>query len=208
MSETFDIFDENMRRIGSKARDAVHRDGDWHQVFHCWVVGMDEMGSQFVILQKRAADKDMYPGKLDISAAGHLEAGESVADGVREVEEELGLRVQFDDLVPLGIRLGVARFRDLIDYQICHVFLHRCDQPLCDYIFQKDEIAGLLKLPLDDGIALLSGEAAQVSVAAAGFDCERVQICAADFIPSHDNYALKALVLARRYFLGEEHLLI
>ena len=208
MSERFDIFDETMRRIGVKARDAVHRDGDWHQVFHCWVVGVDADGSQFVILQRRAADKDMYPGKLDISAAGHLEAGESVQDGVREIEEELGLSVRFDDLVPLGIRLGVARFRDMLDYQICHVFLHRCDQPLHDYCYQKDEIAGLLQLPLDDGIALLSGDLAQLSVAAAGFASERITISGADFIPSHDNYALKALVLARRYFRGEKHLLI
>ena len=208
MSEHFDIFDENMRQIGVKARDAVHRDGDWHQVFHCWVVGEDASGSQFVILQMRASDKDMYPGKLDISAAGHLEAGEMVADGIREIEEELGLCVRFDDLIPLGRRLGVARFCDLLDYQICHVFLYRCDQPLIDYVYQKDEITGLLKLPLNAGINLLSGEVEQLTVNAVGFDADRISITAADFIPSHDRYTLKALVLARRYFQGEKHLLI
>ena len=208
MSEHFDIFDENMRQIGVKARDCVHRDGDWHQVFHCWVVGEDASGSQFVILQMRAPDKDMYPGKLDISAAGHLEAGEMVADGIREIEEELGLCVRFDDLIPLGRRLGVARFCDLLDYQICHVFLYRCDQPLIDYVYQKDEITGLLKLPLNAGINLLSGEVERLTVNAVGFDADRISITAADFIPSHDRYTLKALVLARRYFQGEKHLLI
>ena len=80
MSELFDIFDEAMNHIGVKERDAVHRDGDWHQVFHCWVIGREANGAPYLILQKRSADRD-YPDKIDISAAGHLEAGENVRDG-------------------------------------------------------------------------------------------------------------------------------
>ena len=208
MSETFDIFDESLSFIGVKARDAVHRDGDWHQVFHCWVIGRELGGDPFVILQKRHADKDMYPGKVDISAAGHLEAGERVADGVREIKEELGLRVKFEDLVPLGRRLGVSRYRELTDCQICHVFLYECDLSLADYRYRKEEISGLLKLPLDAGLRLLSGEVDAVEVDAVGLQADRVTIRAEDFIPSVDHYALKTLILAQRYFAGEKRLYI
>lgn len=208
MSELFDIFDESLAHIGVKAREAVHRDGDWHQVFHCWVVGRERSGEEYAVLQIRADDKDMYPGKIDISAAGHLEAGESVADGLREIEEELGLRVKFADLVPLGSRLGIARYRDMIDCQICHVFLYECHLPLYAYNYCKDEIKALLKLPLAAGLRLLAGELDRLQVATVGYETKRIAIRADDFIPSLDHYALKALILAQRYFAGEKHLYI
>lgn len=208
MSEQFDVYDEALRHIGVKSRETVHRDGDWHQVFHCWVIGRERAGGEFVILQIRSDDKDMYPGKVDISAAGHLEAGESAADGVREIEEELGLRVKFENLVPLGRRLGISRYRDMVDCQICHVFLYECSQPLADYNFRKEEITGLLKLPLDTGLSLLSGEVDNVMVEAVGLGADGVTIGAEDFIPSVDHYALKTLILAKRYFAGEKHLYI
>ena len=206
MTEVFDIYDESLRHIGVKSREAVHRDGDWHQVFHCWVIGREPSRDAFVILQMRADDKDMYPGKLDISAAGHLEAGESVADGIREIEEELGLCVKFEDLVPLGRRLGISRYRDMVDCQISHVFLYECNQPLAEYDYRKEEVKGLIRLPLDTGVSLLAGEVERVMVEAVGLDADRVAISADDFIPSVDRYALKALILARRYFAGEKHL--
>ena len=93
MSELFDIYDEGWNHIGVKARADVHRDGDWHQVFHCWVIGRGSGGDGYVVLQKRGPNQDTYPGKIDISAAGHFEAGETRRDGVREIAEELGLCV-------------------------------------------------------------------------------------------------------------------
>ena len=207
MSELFDIFDEGLNHIGVKPRDAVHRDGDWHQVFHCWVIGRDPTGDAFVILQKRAQGKD-YPGKVDISAAGHLEAGESVRDGVREIEEELGLQLDYDDLIPLGKRLGIAKEADIIDCQICHVYFYECDQPLKAYRYPRDEIAGLLKLKLADGLRLLSGEVEHVSALAVGLGASDIEIRRCDFISSIDNYSLKALILAQRYFAGEKRLWI
>ena len=79
---------------------------------------------------------------------------------------------------------------------------------LADYAYERDEIAGLIKLPLDAGIALLSGEVNGLCVDAVGFEADKATITAADFIPSHDNYMLKALLLARRYFAGERQLWI
>ena len=95
MAELLDIFDENLRHLGVKERTAVHRDGDWHRVFHCWVIYRDAAGCDFMVLQKRGPDKDIFPNALDVSVGGHYEAGESMAEGVREVREELGIEVAF-----------------------------------------------------------------------------------------------------------------
>jgi len=207
MSEFFDIYDESLAHIGVKEREQVHRDGDWHQAFHCWVVGRAPDGAPFVILQKRGTYVN-YPGKVDVSAAGHLAAGELPRDGIRELQEELGLHVPFEALVPLGRRVGIAKLGDFIDCQICHVYLYESAQPLAVYDYQREEIAGLLQLPLAAGIRLLSGRASTVRVPALGLGSATVQVRAHDFIQSIDNYALKALLLIQRYFAGETDLWI
>ena len=208
MTELFDIYDEDLNHLGVKPRDEVHRDGDWHQVFHCWVIGRDSSDNPFVILQKRAPDKDIFPDKLDISAAGHLEAGETVEDGVRELQEELGLTVEFDELIPLGRRVSTKMYKGLIDCQISNVFLFVCNKPLEDYVYQTEEVSGLVQVSIDDGIRLFSGEAESVVVNAVGFEENEIEITLNDFIITIDNYAYKIMVLAQRYFAGEQHLLI
>ncbi|MYD10259.1 MAG: NUDIX domain-containing protein [Chloroflexi bacterium] len=207
VNELFDIYDEALNHIGVKPREQVHRDGDWHHVFHCWVIGRDPDGAAFIVLQKRALDRD-YPSKIDISAAGHLEAGESVCDGVREIEEELGLRVAFEDLLPLGIRIGATKIGDFIDRQFCHVYFYECDRALESYRYQDEEILGLVKLPIDEGIRLFSSEVSAVRVKAVGLGSDYIELTLADFIHSPDKYALKILILARRYFAGETRLWI
>ena len=95
MAEYFDILDENGNLTGkTKLRSEVHRDGDWHKAVHIWV--FNRKGE--VLLQRRAANKDSYPNMLDISCAGHLSAGDTSLEGaLRELEEELGLKVVFED---------------------------------------------------------------------------------------------------------------
>ena len=207
MSELFDIYDEALNHIGVKRRDDAHRDGDWHQVFHCWVIGREANGEPFLVLQKRGGRLD-YPGKIDISAAGHLAAGESARDGLRELEEELGLRVAYEELIPLGRRVGISRIGDFVDCQICHVFFYECDQALADYSYSKAEIAALLKLSLADALRLFSGDVDSVQAAAYGMDAAEIMLRREDFITSVDNYVMKILILARRYFAGETELWI
>ncbi len=207
MNELFDIYDEALIHIGVKPRAEVHRDGDWHQVFHCWVIGRDPNGAAYVVLQKRALDRD-YPGKIDISAAGHLEAGECVRDGVREIEEELGIKVAFQDLIPLGVRIGATKIGDFVDCQFCHVFFYECDRALASYRYQNVEILGLVKLPIEAGLRLFTGRVSSVTVEAVGLGSDTLDLTRDDFIHSLDNYVLKILILARRYFAGETQLWI
>lgn len=207
MSEFIDIFDEALNYIGVKTRDAAHRDGDWHQVFHCWVIGREADGDPYLVLQKRRSYLD-YPNKIDISAAGHLQAGETARGGLREMEEELGLQVDFDDLIPLGRRVGINRIGEFVDRQICHVFLYECGRALADYQYQRDEIAGLVKLRVDGALRLFAGEARRVMAPAVGLGSAEIALTREDFIPSVDNYVEKILILARRYFAGETDLWI
>ena len=203
-----DIYDENMTHLGIKPRADVHRDGDWHKVFHCWVIYRDHDDQDWVILQKRAPDKDTFPNYLDVSAAGHYSAGESLQEAKRELEEELGLSPRFDELIPIGKRIGVARYENIVDRQFADVFLYECNQPLQDYNYQEDEISGLIALNVEQGLRLCTGEVDSITVPAVGYDENLVTITLDDFIPTIDHYMEKILLLTTRYLNGETYLFI
>ncbi len=129
MSEIFDYYDEQMNYIGTTSREEVHRLGLWHQTFHCWVMHKRE-DRIYVWFQLRQSDKDTYPGFFDITAAGHLSAGETIREGARELEEELGIRASFSDLFKLGEYRdqleGQVRGASFIDRELSHVFGYVC----------------------------------------------------------------------------------
>ncbi|MCB9452016.1 MAG: NUDIX domain-containing protein [Anaerolineaceae bacterium] len=208
MTEILDIYDDQLNKIGTKERGAVHRDGDWHKVFHCWVAYRDVSGRDFVVLQRRGANTEVFPNLLDISAAGHYQAGETIYDGVREVQEELGITVDFDDLIPLGVRIGMARYENLIDHQFADVFLLIHDQDISTYHYQVEELAGLVALPVDEGLELCAGDRDRVEVRAVGLQSRIVTINNDDLIPTLDDYLYKMLILVKRALNGEKHLRI
>lgn len=153
--EPLDVLDELGARVGVERRDVVHRDGLWHRCFHLWVVSGDGL-----LLQRRARGKDTFPGMLDATAAGHLLAGESVADGVREAEEELGVPFDLAALEDLGERTVVDHpLPGMTNREFQHVFLVRDDRPLEAWTaFDREEVAGLAWLGVDDLTRLVFGD--------------------------------------------------
>jgi isopentenyldiphosphate isomerase len=101
--EFFDVVDEAGRPTGEVvSREVAHRDGIRHRTAHMWVT-RQVGGRTQVLLQKRAACKDSFPGCYDTSSAGHVRAGdEPRASAIRELGEELGIRADPSDLRFLG----------------------------------------------------------------------------------------------------------
>ena len=93
--ELFEVLNEDGSSAGRiKERSLVHRDGDWHGTVHTWIVRRRENEWE-LLFQKRSEQKESFPGKYDISSAGHRQAGEdALAAAVRELREELGLCVK------------------------------------------------------------------------------------------------------------------
>ena len=208
MVELLDIYDENLRHLGVKERAAVHRDGDWHRVFHCWVIYRDADGCDWMVAQKRGPDKQIFPNKLDVSVGGHYAAGESIVEGVREAREELGLDVAFDDLIPVGLRITVARYEGLIDREFAENFLLICNRDIRDYRYQKEEVAGLVTFAIVDGLALFAGERESITARAAGLGADALEIGVDDFVTVVDRPFYKALVVAKRCLNGEKYLVL
>ena len=163
--EQFDIYNEDGKWIGTAPRSEVHANGYWHKSFHCWLIRDTEEGRK-LLFQKRVSGKDTFPSCYDITAAGHLSAGETVQDASRELEEELGLAVPYSQLTPLvevkdelyGEVNGVP-FKDL---EISTVFGFNHTQPLYQYRLQQSEVHGLYEVLLSDMLDLFESKVKEV----------------------------------------------
>ncbi|MGG6310407.1 NUDIX hydrolase [Paenibacillus macerans] len=195
-TETFDVFTKEMIRLGTASRQEVHAKGLWHQTFQCWIMKRDAAGEIYLLFQLRHKNKDVFPSLLDISCAGHLQAGEEVADGVRELEEELGLTVSIHDLTYCGrVAQEHVVSPELIDREVNHVFLYECSSSLRDFRLQAEELSGLYWIGLRPFRELLNGERDQLS--ACGIVLDEASGTLADdqrswrienFTPNSDEY--------------------
>jgi isopentenyldiphosphate isomerase len=205
-SELFDLCDESGRPLGrSKPRAAVHRDGDWHRSIHVWVV-LGALGDPSVLLQRRSASKDTHPGKVDVSVAGHLRAGESVEDALREANEEIGLRLAPSDVIHLGRRQRVDRPREgLLDREVQDIFMTRSRYSLESLTPDLEEVSALVAVDLDELQALVLGSKEVVAARERGHGplLQATLLRASELVPAPDGYFAKALTSVARRLAGE-----
>ena len=152
-TEYLTIFNEHQQPIGTAPRSEVHKHGFWHETFHCWFVS-EQDNKRYVYVQRRSREKKDYPGLFDITAAGHLLSTETVKDGVREVAEETGIDVAFEDLVSLGIIPYSIQNPDMIDNELAHVFLYYTNLEWQDFRVQVEEVEGMSRVTVQDFINL------------------------------------------------------
>ena len=200
MRETLDIYDERGCHIGVKERGAVHRDGDWHRVFHCWVVRRDADGRDQVLFQRRGAHKATFPLFLGVSVGGHYSVGETPGDGLREMREELGFAPPFSALIHCGQRRIEARWKGLVDREIADTFLYVSERPLTCYPVMQPEVADLVAVPVTEGLELFAGRRKSLEAETPSGPCV---VALKDFVPRHETMFTDALRLARRVQSGE-----
>lgn len=217
VSDMCDVYDALGQPTGEVKRLAeIHRDGDWHETFHCWMINPSQDGGS-VLMQRRAMRKRNWPGRIDVAAAGHYTTGEGVADGgLRELAEELGVAAKVEDLIDVGMRVCVDEFEEgTRNHEFQDVRFLIDHRPLNEYNIQLAEVSGLVFVRIADGLALLSGEVESIEVS--GFEVQRhgdsfekvygaFRLTMEDFIPSMDKYYFKAFILADRIIRGEKYL--
>lgn len=106
MQELWQLYDEQGRFIAGKgAPDTdVYTKGLLHGAAHVWI--WRRQGSKKeVLLQKRAATKRTWPNRYDISAAGHIDLGETPLDAaIRESKEEINVDISEDRLRLISVQ--------------------------------------------------------------------------------------------------------
>ncbi|WP_312476564.1 NUDIX domain-containing protein [Neobacillus sp.] len=162
-NEQLKIFDSKRKPIGVATREEVHRFGLWHESFHCWFVSREDE-IDYLYLQLRCDLKKDHPNLFDITAAGHLLANETVEDGIREIEEELGIEVAFTELIPLGIINYCVDHEKLIDKELAHTFLYKKNLTFDEFTLQKEEVSGIVKVKFADFTDLWMGEKQEINM--------------------------------------------
>ncbi len=188
--------------LGSGPRPDVHRDGHWHAVFHCLIVRSEAPAR--VVLQRRHRSKPKFPDLLDLSATGHLRAGESPEDGVRELREEIGVDADPAQLVPVGVRLLADDTAEGRNRERVHLFFLTDDRPLDAYEPGPGEVESVVEAEVADLLELAGGAPGPVP----GLECraggrpEPIEIRAGDLVEAIDGYWTVALIMAERFAAG------
>jgi isopentenyl-diphosphate Delta-isomerase len=148
--ELIDVLTPDGARTGvRKTKAQVHCGGDWHRAAHIWIVTPDRR----VILQRRSLCKENYPGLWDVSAAGHLSAGESAIEAaVRETQEEIGLKIEPGELervMTTGERV-VLNGGTYIDNEIHDVFVVRRAVEMTSLRLDPVEVDGVRLMAIED----------------------------------------------------------
>lgn len=141
MEEMVDVYDsltgEKTGEVISK--NEAHSKGIWHSAIHILLVNKER---NKILLQKRCADKKLYPNRWDITVGGHISAGEeALVSAHRELEEELGLdskKYEFkflDRIKEEFINNGVN------SKEFVYVYLIEADVDVKDITLQKEEVS-------------------------------------------------------------------
>ncbi len=203
-TEMLKIFNEDGDNIGVATREEVHKYGYWHETFHCWFI-LKEEGKTSLFLQLRSPLKKDFPNLLDITAAGHLLAEESVNDGIREVEEELGIVVNFEELVFLDIIKNSYRSKHFVDQELCHVYLFSKNVTLDDFLIENEEVSGILQAEMQQIKQLWLGKIDKIDVH--GFvmnssgekELVKMKVSMKDFVPHEQSYFKRVIELIEGY---------
>ena len=123
-SEMLTVYDEDLNPVGERTRADVHANGLLHRTIRLWTIADDR-----IWFQKRSMDKALFPGRLDLSATGHVDPGEAPLDAaLRETREEIGLDLDPSDVMAAGaIPFPFTRPDGRLDNEFASVYLYAPD---------------------------------------------------------------------------------
>jgi isopentenyldiphosphate isomerase len=149
MDEYIDILNDNGKVSGKTClKSEAHKKGLFHQSVHIWIVDFKKN----VLIQKRAASKDVFPNLWDVSVAGHISAGEQPEiSAIREIEEEIGLSVSKDELQYIGTsKKKIIHKIDLIDNELHHIYICRINFNFDTLRIKREEVLEIKTIELSN----------------------------------------------------------
>ena len=203
LEEVLSIFDENHQKVGEQSRDVIHTKGHWHETFHCWIVQI-KLDVPHLYFQQRSNLKKDFPNLFDITAAGHLLAHETVDDGLREVEEELGLLLNMNELQSLGIIKDTILHGEFIDHEFAHTFMYISENENLALRLQVEEVSGIFSASLSDVIRLFEDKVESISLqcVTSNEDVAEKMVTLIDFVPHEKEYMNEVLYNIQHYLRG------
>lgn len=131
------VVDEENNSLEPMPRDQVHKNGIWHRTTDILV--LNSQGE--LLCEKRSMAKDVSPGEWESIFGGHTLAGEDdLESAIKEIEEELGLKVKGEELKFFKTVKVSDREKNFQHNTFKSVYLLKFDGDLSDINFEEEEI--------------------------------------------------------------------
>jgi ADP-ribose pyrophosphatase YjhB (NUDIX family) len=157
--EYLDIYTDKFKHIGTCEKGECHKKGYWHKIITVLAINPE---TRTVYFQRKWPEDKLVTednALLNFTVGGHIQAGETLEEAVREVKEELLEDVSLSDLVFLGIRQTAATVTPTyIANEFQYIYLYPTNKTLDDFSVNGDEIARLVEVNLDDALQLFFNE--------------------------------------------------
>ena len=137
--EYFDVLNEWGEYTGKvDTRENCHKLGLWHRANYGFI--FNKNGE--VLLQKRSKIKKLWPDLWDITAGGHVLAGEFGYEAlIREVKEELGIELEPKNLLYLVGSTSENIKGDVINRHFNECFIINKDVDIAEVKIQEEEVS-------------------------------------------------------------------
>lgn len=130
--EVWDIVDINRNKTGKKhIRGDKLLPGEYHEVVHIWF----KNSKGLYLIQQRAFTKKGLPGVWAATGGAVVSGETSLIGAIREVEEEIGIKLTVEDLNLLFVREPSKNHCSFSD-----IYLVEKDIKLEDCILDKEEV--------------------------------------------------------------------
>lgn len=138
-TEMFDVLDERGNKTGEALpNNLVHERELWHGIVHVWILN----SKNHILLQLRGPKMKLFPNCWDTSVAGHISSGDTKEQAaLREIEEEVGIKVNEDELTELGTMSEKLPYKaGGLHKEHVWVFLLRKDLDIANLKLQRSEL--------------------------------------------------------------------
>lgn len=148
MQEYFDVLKENGEYTGKvETRDKCHTEGLWHKAVALYIINSQNQ----VLLQKRSSKKKLWPNLWDISAGGHVLAGEFGFQAIiREIKEELGIDIDKKDITFIGASTSVNKKGEIENKHFNEYYIVNKDVNISELNLDSEEVSEVKWFEKDD----------------------------------------------------------
>ena len=139
MEEFFDVLNENGEYTGRvESRKKCHSEGMWHKAVAVFMINSKNQ----VLLQKRSPKKKLWPNTWDITAGGHVLAGEFGFETIiREIQEEIGINVEKNDMTFIGAATSTNISTDIVNKHFNEYYIVNKDVDESKLKLQEEEVS-------------------------------------------------------------------
>ena len=148
MEEYFDVLNEKGEYTGkTETRKKCHKEGLWHKAVVVFIINSKGQ----VLLQKRSANKRMWPDTWDVTAGGHVLAGEFGFQSIlRECKEELGIELNKNDITFIGAGISNNIKGDIVNNHFNEYYVANKEVDEIKLRLQEEEVSEVKWIDKDE----------------------------------------------------------